>query len=172
MAVSPPRLGGSCNGKNENKFPKISPRSRAVSASIVKGFASIRAQIFTFFWNRLGLTFWLWRLALPYFVENFMNCTIQLVLFQWFFEPQNLRFETKLFWNFCQNPFSEEIWWCNCCHTQVKSSACGFSSTLNFSALSPLNFSQSCLKHDFLGARILSKISKFPTSETHLGRFR
>ena len=37
-------------------MPPISPRSRAVSASIVKGFASIRAQIFTFFWIWPGLT--------------------------------------------------------------------------------------------------------------------
>ena len=47
-----------------------------------------------------------------------------------------------------------------------------FINGINFRALPPLNFSQSCLKHDFLGARILPKISKFPTSETHLERFR
>ena len=47
-----------------------------------------------------------------------------------------------------------------------------FINGINFWGLPPLNFSQSCLKHDFWGARILPKISKFPKSETHLGRFR
>ena len=47
-----------------------------------------------------------------------------------------------------------------------------FINGINFWALPPLNFSQSRLKHDFLGARIPPKISKFPRSETHSGRFR